>query len=142
MRQYPLAAGSQYLYEHENGNDDDGSPMTASVESSQLDIGDGYQFSFIRQLIPDITFEGSTSSTGNPNATFTLQARNGPGSTYDTNSSGQSTRTATTPVEQFTDVVDVRLRGRSFSLKLESTDQGVAWKLGTPRVDMKPDGRR
>ena len=142
VRQYPLAAGSQYLYEHENGNDDDGSPMTASVESSQLDIGDGYQFSFIRQLIPDITFEGSTSSTGNPNATFTLQARNGPGSTYDTNSSGQSTRTATTPVEQFTDVVDVRLRGRSFSLKLESTDQGVAWKLGTPRVDMRPDGRR
>ena len=71
-----------------------------------------------------------------------MQARNGPGSTYDTNSSGQSTRTATTPVEQFTDVVDVRLRGRSFSLKLESTDQGVAWKLGTPRVDMRPDGRR
>ena len=142
VRRFPIAAGSQYLYEHENGNDDDGSPMTASVESSQLDLGDGYQFSFIRQLIPDITFEGSTSSTGNPNATFTLQARNGPGSTYDTNSSGQSTRTATTPVEQFTDIVDVRLRGRSFSLKLESTDQGVAWKLGTPRVDMKPDGRR
>ena len=142
VRQYPLAAGSQYLYEHENGNDDDGSPMTASVESSQLDIGDGYQFTFIKQLIPDITFEGSTSTTGNPNATFTLQARNGPGSTYDTNTSGQSTRTATTPVEQFTDVVDVRLRGRSFSLKLESTDQGVAWKLGTPRVDMRPDGRR
>ena len=142
VRRFPIAAGSQYLYEHENGNDDDGSPMTASVESSQLDIGDGYQFSFIRQLIPDITFEGSTSTTGNPNATFTLQARNGPGSAYDTNSSGQSIRTATTPVEQFTDIVDVRLRGRSFSLKLESTDQGVAWKLGTPRVDMKPDGRR
>ena len=142
VRQYPLAAGSQYLYEHENGNDDDGSPMTASIESSQLDIGDGYHFTFIKQLIPDITFEGSTSTTGNPNATFTLQARNGPGSTYDTNTSGQSTRTATTPVEQFTDVVDVRLRGRSFSLKLESTDQGVAWKLGTPRVDMRPDGRR
>jgi len=142
VRRYPLAAGSQYLYEHENGNDDDDSPMTASVESSQLDIGDGYQFSFIRQLIPDITFNGSTSTTGNPNATFTLQARNGPGSTYDTNSSGQTTRTSITPVEQFTDIVDVRLRGRSFSLKLESTDQGVAWKLGTPRIDMKPDGRR
>ena len=107
-----------------------------------IDIGDGHQFSFIRQLIPDITFDGSTSSTGNPNVTFTLQARNGPGSTYSNNSSGLSTRTSITPVEQFTDIVDVRLRGRSFSLKLESTDQGVAWKLGTPRVDLRPDGRR
>jgi len=142
VRRYPLAAGSQYLYEHENGNDDDGSAMNSSVESSQIDIGDGHQFSFIRQLIPDITFDGSTSSTGNPNVTFTLQARNGPGSTYSNNSSGLSTRTSITPVEQFTDIVDVRLRGRSFSLKLESTDQGVAWKLGTPRVDLRPDGRR
>ena len=141
VRQYPIAAGSQYLYDHENGNDDDGSAMTASVESSQMDIGDGYQFNFIRQLIPDITFEGSTSQE-NPTVTFTLQARNGPGSTYDTNTSGASTRTASTPVEQFTDIVDVRLRGRAFNMKLESTNQGVSWKLGTPRIDIRPDGRR
>ena len=142
IRRYPIAAGSSYLFEHENGNDDDGSAMTASVESSQIDIGDGYQFSFIKQLIPDITFEGSTSTTGNPTANFTLQARKGPGSTYSNTSGGSSTRTATTPVEQFTDLVNVRLRGRSFNMKLESTDQGVAWKLGTPRVDIRPDGRR
>jgi len=141
VRQFPIAAGSQYLYNHENGNDDDGSAMTASVESSQMDIGDGYQFNFIRQLIPDITFEGSTSEE-NPTVTFTLQARNGPGSTYSTNSSGASTRTASTPVEQFTDIVDVRLRGRAFNMKLESTKQGVSWKLGTPRIDIRPDGRR
>ena len=142
IRRYPIAAGSSYLFEHENGNDDDGSAMTASIESSQIDIGDGYQFSFIKQLIPDITFEGSTSTTGNPTANFTLQARKGPGSTYSNTSGGSSTRTATTPVEQFTDLVNVRLRGRSFNMKLESTDQGVAWKLGTPRVDIRPDGRR
>jgi hypothetical protein len=142
IRQYPIAAGSSYLFEHENGNDDDGSAMTASIESSQIDIGDGYQFTFIKQLIPDITFEGSTSTTGNPTANFTLQARKGPGSTYSNTSGGSSTRTATTPVEQFTDLVNVRLRGRSFNMKLESTDQGVAWKLGTPRVDIRPDGRR
>jgi len=141
VRQYPIAAGSQYLYDHENGNDDDGSAMTASVESSQMDIGDGYQFNFIRQLIPDITFEGSTSEE-KPTVTFTLQARNGPGSAYATNSSGASTRTASTPVEQFTDIVDVRLRGRAFNMKLESTNQGVSWKLGTPRIDIRPDGRR
>jgi len=142
IRKFPIAAGSSYLFEHENGNDDDGSAMTASVESSQLDIGDGYQFSFIRQLIPDVSFNGSTSNTGNPNLTFTLQARSGPGSTYDTNSGGTAIRTATTPVEQFTDRVDVRLRGRSFNIKLESTDQGVSWRLGTPRVDIRPDGRQ
>ena len=142
IRRYPIAAGSSYLFEHENGNDDDGSAMTASIESSQIDIGDGYQFTFIKQLIPDITFKGSTSNTGNPTANFTLQARKGPGSTYSNTSGGSSTRTATTPVEQFTDLVNVRLRGRSFNMKLESTDQGVAWKLGTPRVDIRPDGRR
>ena len=142
IRQFPIAAGSPHLFEHENGNDDDGSAMTASVESSQIDIGDGYQFTFIKQLIPDITFDGSTSTTGNPTATFTLQARKGPGSVYGNTSGGSSTRTATTPVEQFTDLVNVRLRGRSFNMKLESTEQGVAWKLGTPRVDIRPDGRR
>jgi hypothetical protein len=142
IRQFPLAAGSSYLFEHENGNDDDTSAMTASVESSQIDIGDGYQFTFIKQLIPDITFDGSTSTTGNPTANFTLQARKGPGSTYSNTSSGSATRTATSPIEQFTDLVNVRLRGRSFNMKLESTEQGVAWKLGTPRVDVRSDGRR
>ena len=142
IRRFPIGAGSSYLFEHENGNDDDGSAMTASIESSQIDIGDGYQFTFIKQLIPDITFEGSTSTTGNPSANFTLQARTGPGSSYGNTSSGTSTRSATTPVEQFTDTLNVRLRGRSFNMKLESTEQGVAWKLGTPRVDIRPDGRQ
>ena len=142
IRRFPIGAGSQYLFDHENGNDDDGSAMTASIESSQMDIGDGYQFSFIKQLIPDISFNGSTSTTGSPNATFTMQSRTGPGSSYDNNSGGTSTRTATTPVEQFTDVLNIRLRGRSFSMKLESTSQGVAWKLGTPRIDIRPDGRK
>ena len=142
IRQFPIAAGPSLLFEHENGNDDDGSPMTASIESSQIDIGDGYQFTFIKQLIPDITFAGSTSTTGNPTANFTLQARKGPGSTYSNTSGGSSTRTATAPVEQFTDLINVRLRGRSFNMKLESTEQGVAWKLGVPRVDIRPDGRR
>jgi len=142
VRQFPIGAGSQYLFNHENGNDDDGSAMTASVESSQMDIGDGYQYSFIRQLIPDVSFDGSTAGGSDPNLTFTMQSRTGPGSTYDNNSGGTSTRTATSPVEQFTDVINIRLRGRSFSMKLESTDQGVAWKLGTPRIDIRPDGRK
>tara|TARA_R110002126_G_scaffold5373_2_gene28352 strand:- start:4221 stop:6086 length:1866 start_codon:yes stop_codon:yes gene_type:complete len=142
VRQFPIGAGSQYLFDHENGNDDDESAMIASIESSQMDIGDGYQYSFIRQLIPDVSFDGSTVGGVNPNLTFTMQSRTGPGSTYDNNSGGTSTRTAISPVEQFTDKLNIRLRGRSFSMKLESTDQGVAWKLGTPRIDIRPDGRK
>ena len=142
IRRFPIAAGSSYLFDHETGNDDDGSPMTAFIESSQIDMGDGYQFSFIKQLVPDITFEGSTSDTGNPAAVFTLKARKGPGSTYDNSSGGTTERLSATPIEQFTDLINVRLRGRSFNMRLESTAQGVAWKLGTPRVDIRPDGRR
>ena len=110
--------------------------------SNLVEIEPTVIFSFIKQLIPDISFNGSTSTTGSPNATFTMQSRTGPGSPYDNNSGGTSTRTATTPVEQFTDVLNIRLRGRSFSMKLESTSQGVAWKLGTPRIDIRPDGRK
>ena len=141
IRQFPIAAGGQYLYNHEVGYLDDGAAMVSSIESSPIDVGDGDRFVSISRIIPDLTFNGTTAVI-NPSATFTLQARKGPGSTYGNTSSGTSTRTATSPVEQFTDSLNVRLRGRSFNMKLESTGQGVAWKLGTPRVDIRADGRK
>jgi len=52
------------------------------------------------------------------------------------------TRTATVPVEEFTDQVFTRVRGRQMAVKVESTGEGVAWQLGSPRIDMRPDGRR
>ena len=144
IRTYPIAAGasggSNYLYNHEIGVDDDGSAMEAYIESSQIDIGDGEKFLLINRLIPDLTFTGSSS--GSPVANFTLETREYPGSSYDTITSGSVTRSATTPVEQFTNQLDMRLRGRSFAIKVDSDALGTRWRLGAPRVQLREDGRR
>ena len=145
---YPISVGTDhYIYDHENGFDD-GSTVPVSaipsyIESSQFDIGDGDQFTFINRLIPDITFRNSTNDS--PSASFTLQTRDGPGSPYTQDSPQTVTQTvaeSTTTVEQFTDLVHVRLRGRSFALKVSSSDEAAGWRLGSPRVDVRPDGRR
>jgi len=141
----PIAAGLDgKLYQHEIGNDDGStSPVTAIdayIESSQVDIGDGENFAFIRRMIPDVTFDGSEAAS--PAATFTLKTRNFPGTSYSTTDPSVVTRTATVPVEQFTDQVHVRLRGRSFALRIESDATGVQWRLGSPRIDIRQDGRR
>tara|TARA_R110000737_G_scaffold124051_2_gene156274 strand:- start:96 stop:2210 length:2115 start_codon:yes stop_codon:yes gene_type:complete len=141
----PLAASpDHYLYLHEIGFDDGStSPATAIsayIESSQMDLGEGDQFAFMRRLIPDLTFRNSTAET--PQATMTLKVRNFPGGNYTSSDSRSVTKTASIPVEQFTEQVFVRLRGRSFAFRVESEDTGVAWRLGSPRVDIRPDGRR
>ena len=144
IRTYPIAAGasggSNYLYNHEIGVDDDGSAMEAYIESSQIDISDGDKFLLINRLIPDLTFTGSSS--GSPVANFTLETREYPGANYDTVTSGSVTRSATTPVEQFTNQLDMRLRGRSFAIKVDSDALGTRWRLGAPRVQLREDGRR
>ena len=145
INQFPLAAGLDgYLYLHEKGLDDGSTTpavaISAYIESSQMDIGDGENFVFMRRLIPDLTFDSSTAAS--PQADFTLQTRNYPGGPYLQTSTDAVTRTATVPVEQFTNQVNLRLRGRSFALKIASSNTGVAWRLGSPRVDIRPDGRR
>jgi hypothetical protein len=144
----PVAAGTDhYLYTHESGLDDGStepaSAITAHVESSQMDLGDGDQFTFVNKLIPDLTFRNSTASS--PKATFTIKTRNFPGGTYlqsGANNVTQSAAATTSVVEQFTDQVNLRLRGRSFAVRVDSSDTGVTWRLGSPRLDVKPDGRR
>ncbi len=141
----PIAAGSDhYLYLHEIGFDDGStSPaqaITAYIESSQMDLGDGEQFVFMRRMIPDMTFRNSTNPT--PSATMTLKVRNFPGTNYSNSNNSTISKTASVPVEQFTDQVFVRLRGRSFAFRIESDDTGIGWRLGSPRVDVRPDGRR
>jgi len=144
IRTFPIAAGSDgtdnYLYNHEIGVDDDGSAMEAYIESSQIDIGDGEKFLLINRLIPDLTFTGSDNGT--PVANFTLETREYPGAAYDTTTEGAVTRSATSPVEQFTNQLDMRLRGRSFAIKVDSDSLGTRWRLGAPRVDLREDGRR
>ena len=143
--QYPIAASSDgYLYYHEFGQDDGSvnppAAITSYIESSQMSIGAGDNFVLLSKLIPDVTFDGSSSPS--PNVDFTLETRRFPGSDYDQTTVSNVIRSSTVPVEQFTDQVRLRMRGRSFALKIESDNTGVEWRLGTPRVELRPDGRR
>ena len=139
-RSNPHAAGASKLFKHEDGVDDDTTAMTPSITSAVMDIGDGENFSFVRRVVPDINFTGS-EQTG-VTATFTMEARTFPGTTFGASDSGTVTRTATSPVDQYTAQLHIRLRGRAYTLKISSDQLGVQWQLGSPRFDIRPDGRR
>lgn len=142
---YSIAASTDgYLYYHEFGiNDGSTNPsqaINAYIESSPFDIAEGDQFMFAHRILPDITFR---SSTGSPSITMTLKMRNFPGGAYPTSTDTNSvTRTAEIPVEEFTPQYDIRLRGRSVALRVESDQRNTAWRLGTPRIELRTDGRR
>lgn len=150
-RDYPLAATYlNNLVDHEFGVDDNSTeatlPIAASIGSSEFDIEDGDRFGFIWRVLPDVTFRGS--QTNNPQVTLTLipmqnsgSGFNDPQSVGGTNSA-TVTRTATVPIEQFTGQVYVRVRGRQLILKMQSDQIGCAWQMGSPRVDIRQDGRR
>ena len=140
IRTLPMATGGQYLYNHETGYDDDGSAMTSFIETAPIDIGEGDKFVFLKRVIPDITFNGSTAT--NPDVAFTMKVKNFPGSNFSQTQDGNAQRSSTSPVEQFTEKLDYRLRGRAFALRIDSTSLGTKYKLGTPRVDIRADGRR
>ncbi len=151
LRDSPLAATyTLNLVDHESGIDDNETGTTAAitafVESSDFDLDDGHKFMHINRIIPDVTFDGSTAN--NPVVTMTLNpmANSGSGRHSPASVGGVDnatvTRTATSPVEVFTDQINVRVRGRQVSMKLESSAEGVTWQLGAPRLDMRPDGRR
>lgn len=145
VRQYPMAASpDNYMYYHEFGTDDGStepvSPLNAYIESSPLDIGDaGDKFAFVRRVLPDVSFVDSTNS---PRVDFILKTQNYPGSNYQNGSDSVATRTAVVPVEQYTQVENVRLRGRSVIFRLESNRVGTRWILGSPRIEIQMDGRR
>ena len=155
---FPIAADdvNKKLMYQEVGNDDLSTnvsvPITSYITSAEFDLDDGNNFSFIWRMLPDITFRGSSSE--NPAVTMYLLPLSNSGSGYNNNTSTNSnqsvasqssaavTRTGTYPVEQFTGQVYTRVRGRQLSIKVESTELGVQWQLGAPRLDIRPDGRR
>jgi hypothetical protein len=141
IRNFPIAASTPHLFNHESGFDDDTSAMTAFIETAPMDIGDGDKFVSLKRVIPDLTFTGSVTGSS-PNATFTVKARDFPGSDFNQTGTGTTSRTATSPVEQFTEKLDYRIRGRSFAIRLDSSALGCKFKMGTPRVDIREDGRR
>jgi hypothetical protein len=151
LRIYPMAATyiNNIVY-HEYGVDDNATevptPIYSIISSAEFDIDDGDHFGFVWRMLPDITFRGST--TENPQATITLIPMQNSGSGYNSpasvagSDSAPIVRTATVPIEKFTGQVYVRVRGRQMILQLESNQLGCAWQLGSPRIDIKQDGRR
>jgi hypothetical protein len=137
VEQLPIAASTdKRLYNHEIGFDDGStvpaSPIEAFVQSSPIDLGDGEQFVFMRRLIPDMDFRNSTAET--PSVDVTTRIRNFNGGNY--------LRTTTSTVNGDTEQVHLRLRGRQFSMRVASDGEGVGWRLGSMRYDLRPDGRR
>jgi hypothetical protein len=135
---------------HETGNDNNETgttqPIEAYINSAEFDLDDGHNFSFIWRVLPDVTFSGSTAS--NPSVVMYLKPMKNSGSGYTTPPSvgGYAnkavTRSATLPIEEFTGQIYTRVRGRQLTIELRSTDVGVAWQLGSPRLDIRPDGTR
>jgi hypothetical protein len=129
-----------YIYNQEVGVDDDVYPMSSYISSSDFDIGDGEQFTLIKRIIPDVSFDGSdTTENANPTAIFTMRPRNFPGSAYTTS---PSKNVITTNITNYTDQVFMRARARQMAMEISSEDLGVQWQLGSPRLDGRPDGKR
>jgi hypothetical protein len=147
-----LTIPNQIMY-HETGNDDASttvpSPITAYISSSDFDIGDGHNFGFVWRIIPDLTFDSSSTPSPNyPSVTMVCKPRQNSGTAYSapdspavTSIQSYATQRVYT-VQQFTGQVYTRIRGRQMTFEIRSTDLGVAWQLGTPRIDIRPDGRR
>jgi len=151
LRHYPIAAGydGQFFY-HENGTDDGStnppSPIVSYIQSSDFDIGDGHNYGFVWRMIPDVNFDGSSSPY--PQVTFTTRPRQNPGASYGSaaaptvvSENNYSTQREHV-VQRFTQTVNTRIRGRQMAFKVSSDQVGTAWQLGSPRIDLRPDGRR
>jgi len=156
IRQFPQAATSGNIIVFHEAAVDDGatnppSPIISYVQSSDFDIGDGHNYGFVWRMLPDITFDGSNTAgatSEKPLVTFTLRPKQNPGSGYgtsilDTVESKQSYAAQNTyNVQEFTEIVYTRVRGRQMALRVSSNTVGTQWQLGVPRMDVRPDGRR
>jgi hypothetical protein len=119
------------LYSHENGHDDDGSAMTAYIETGDMDLGEGDQFWFLNRIIPDIQFRDADS--GNE-VTISLNGHDYPGASQ--------SEIASATVTSSTDQSFIRGRARQIAMKVQSTGSGYGWRVGHVRVDGRTDGKR
>jgi hypothetical protein len=147
----PIAADyNKRLLYHEVGTDDvatsSPAPIDAYIQSSDFDIGDGHNFGFVWRILPDVNFNGS--NINGPSVTMTVKPRQNAGAPYGAANSpavpsyDNFTNRGTYNIQQFDGQVYIRIRGRQMSFRIESDTLGVAWQLGTPRIDIRPDGRR
>jgi len=132
-RNTPIAAGStvKYIYNQETTKDDDGSAMTAYIESGDIDLDDiGDRFILIDRIIPDLAFSG----TGTQEVSVSIKGRNYPFDSLST----MSTSTITNSTQQ----AFIRGRARQTVVRVESTNADMGWRLGDMRFGLRPDGRR
>jgi len=156
LRQFPQGATSSNIIVFHEAAVDDGStnppsPISSYIQTADFDVGDGNNYSFVTKVIPDITFNNSNMtglSTDKPQVSFTLRPRQNPGSGYTAASSpivesaqGYATQ-QTYNVQEFTQIVYTRVRGRQMAFRVESNTLGTQWQLGSPRMDIRADGRR
>ena len=157
LRNYPIAATYSYnLVEHENGVDDNTSgtttAITATITSAQFDIGDGNNLAFVWRMLPDLTFRGSTDGT-TPALTMQLLPLQNSGSGYNNpksvggtsaDASEAVTATQVYPIDldTYNGQIYIRVRGRQMAIRITSSKIGTQWQLGSPRIDIRPDGRR
>jgi hypothetical protein len=142
--------GYGYLLYHENGVDDVSGltprAIDSYVQSSDFDIGDGHNFGFVWRILPDVNFNGS--NVNNPQVTMTVRPRQNSGTPYGTSdnpavvSANNYGASSIYNVQEFTGQVYTRLRGRQMAFRIESANIGTTWQLGSPRIDIRPDGRR
>jgi len=142
---YPVAAGTDgILYNHEYEADDQSGTSPVAIESfiqsAPIDLGDGEVFSYVRRLIPDVTFRNSTNSS--PQVDFTVDAFNYNGGLQVSSDTANIVKSASVPIEQYTEKVDLRVRGRSIAIKISSDQVGTTWRTGLNRLDIRPDGKR
>jgi len=142
---FPFAANADgFVYEHEIGFDDGTtdpvSAIPAYIQSSPIDIGDGQQFMFLSRMIPDVDFKDSTALL--PDVNITLDVKNAPDGTYVSTQTDAFVKTQAASVDARTEQLYFRLRGRQMRFKISSDELGVDWRLGSPRLDIRPDGRR
>ena len=136
-KNYPLSSSlitssdNNYLYIQERGHDEDGSAMTAFIESGDIEMGDGERYMMLSRMIPDFTFSGDT---GSASMDVVVKGKDFPLESLTT----LSTSTVTSSTEQSF----IRARTRSSAIRVESTGTGYGWRLGDLRFDMRPDGRR
>ena len=165
----PIAADyNRRLLNHETGCDDASTtspvPIESYITSSEFDIDDGHNFGFVRRMLPDVTFTGSTAAVENQSLTMALLPLQNSGSGYTrgvdnvgpaANMSVALTNEATVQrdadngIERFSGTVTpsdgnlyIRVRGRQMAMRITSTALGVQWQLGTPRIDVRPSGRK
>jgi len=124
-----LTAGASYVYEHEIGNNQaDGTAISAFLTSGSVEIADGDEIMSVSKLVPD--FDNLANSM---TATLTLEQY------------PQSADTVTTSgtISSATEKIDVRGRGRAVKIKYETNTVGdTPWRLGSTKIQLRPDGRR